>query len=776
VPSGERLFVSYTDSDKGWAEWIAWQIEAAGYPVELQAWDFHPGQHFIERMNQALERAHRVVAVLSDAYVAAPYAAEEWWAALLRGRGEPARLLPVRVQPCTLPPLLQGRIFVDLVAVDEAEAASRLRQGLAASLEGARSKPPAAPLFPGGQPSFPGTGPAISNLPPRNPNFTGRAELLDALAERLGTDGATSLVAAHGLGGVGKTQLALEYAHRHAHEYDLAWWVLADAAPSIVAGLGELAPRLGLADEPDLEATAARVVEALGRRSGWLLVFDNAEDPSAVDRFRPGGSGGHVLVTSRNPAFGQLGARVDVEVMAAQEAVAFLLARSGDGDRAAARELADELGGLPLALAQAAAYCEQTSLDLAGYLARFRARRGELLTRGTPADYPWTVATTWRLNLDRVEATVPAAAELLRLCAFLAPDAIPLELLAAAPAVLPTALARVATDDLAIDELVAALHRFSLVRRDRSGLAVHRLVQVVVRDSLTTGQASQWAGRAVRLVLSALPGDAQDPGNWPRYAALLAHAQTAAGHTHARTAAPDTTAMLLCQVGGYLQSRAEPAAARAAVEQALAITAPAAGPAHPLAAAAMHLLGLVVRDLGDLDGARRRLELALSSTQAAHGPGHPFTTGVLGDLGGVLEELGDLAGAYRLQERALAMSEATYGPDHPSVATCLGNLGNLLRKRGKLAEARRFRERALAINRAAYGPDHPRVAASLSNLALVLDEQGELAAAHRCYRRVLAIAEAAFGPDHPKVAVSLNNIGNVVGMARGELGDLTDAR
>ena len=393
--------------------------------------------------------------------------------------------------------------------------------------------------------------------------------------------------------------------------------MLADAAPSILTGLAELASRLGLADEPDLEATATRVVEAPGRRPGWLLVFDNAE---------------------------------------------------------------------------AAAYCEQTSLDLAGYLARFRTRRRELLARGTPADYPWTVATTWRLNLEQVEAGAPAAAELLRLCAFLAPDAIPLELLAAAPAELPATLAKVVGDGLAMDELVAALHRFSLMRRDRSGLAVHRLVQAVVRDSRTTGQARQWAERTVRLVLEALPGDPQDPGGWPRYAALLAHAQTAAAHARARNAALHVTAALLYQVGGYLWSRAELAAARVALEQTLAITAPAGGPGHPLAAAAMHLLGLVVRDLGDLDGARQRLELALVASQAAHGPGHPDTANALGDLGGVLEELGDLDGAYRHQERALAMFEA------------------------------------------AYGPDDPRTAASLNNLGLVLEEQGDLAAAHRCYQ------------------------------------------
>jgi tetratricopeptide (TPR) repeat protein len=690
------LFLSYTATDREWAEWIAWQLEAAGYLVELQAWDFHPGQHFIERMNQALERADRVVAVLSDAYMASRYASEEWWAALLRQPDEAARLLPVRVADCALPPLLAARIYIDLVGVNESEATRRLRHGVAASAKGIRGKPATAPPFPGsqdvlaagGQPPFPGAGPAVSNLPPRNPNFTGRAGLLAALNEQLEAGGTAGLVAAHGLGGVGKTQLALEYAHRHAHEYELVWWVTADATSPIVTGVGELAPRLGLPVETELGATAAKVVEALRRRAGWLLVFDNAEDPAVVGRFLPAGSGGHVLVTSRNPAFGQLGAKVDVDILPAEEAVAFLLARSGDNDRVAAGELAAELGGLPLALAQAAAYCEQTSLDLAGYLARYRTRRRELLARGTLVGYPATVATTWRLNLEAVQASAPAAVELLRLCAFLAPDAIPLELLAAAPAVLPDALARVAADELATDELVAALHRFSLVRRDRSGLAVHRLVQAVVRDSMEAGPAGQWAGRAVRLLLAALPEDPQDPAGWPRYAALLAHAQTAAHHAQAGTIAPAATVELLHLVGAYLWSRAELAAARATLQQALAIIRATDGPDHPNAAAILHTLGLVLRDLGDLAGARKRLELALAINKAAYGPDHPAVAGDLADLGGVLEELGDLAGAYRCQKRALAAFEAAHGTDHPDVAITLASLGNLLRKRGKLADAR----------------------------------------------------------------------------------------
>jgi hypothetical protein len=305
----------------------------------------------------------------------------------VRDRGEPARLLPVRIKPCTLPPLLAGRIHIDLVDVGEPEAIQRLRQGAAASLRGERGKPMTVPAFPGyqrglpdSQPPWPGAGPGIANLPARNPHFTGRADLLTVLEGQLDAGSAAALVAAHGLGGVGKTQLALEYAHQHAGAFELVWWVPAETPLAAATVLAELAPRLGLPVEPDLEATAAAVVHALGRRSGWLLVLDNAEDPELVNRLRPGGDGGRVLVTFRNPAFGQLGAKVQVEVWPPDVAAGFLLERTGTGDtdrpadEQAALELAAELGGLPLALAQAAAYCEQTSLDLTGYPRGMSAR------------------------------------------------------------------------------------------------------------------------------------------------------------------------------------------------------------------------------------------------------------------------------------------------------------------------------------------------------------------------------------------------------------------
>ena len=224
-----EFFVSYTGADQAWAEWLADQLEAAGHPVVLQVWDFRPGENFILRMNQALEQAERVLAVLSPAYFGSAYATDEWTAALVRDREGRDRLLPVRIAPCELPPLIANRVYVDLVGLDERAAAARLLAGV----EQGRARPPGPIPFPGqAQPAtgarsrFPGRRQEIFTAPPRNPNFTGRGELLKALRRTLRARQAGAVVqasAAYGLGGVGKTQVATEFAHRFAADYDLIW-------------------------------------------------------------------------------------------------------------------------------------------------------------------------------------------------------------------------------------------------------------------------------------------------------------------------------------------------------------------------------------------------------------------------------------------------------------------------------------------------------------------------------------------------------------------------
>jgi len=325
----------------------------------------------------------------------------------------------------------------------------------------------------GSRPRLAGSAPRVWNVPARNPGFTGRDQLLAELRERLLAGDRAVVQALRGMGGVGKTQLAVEYAHRFARDYDLAWWINSEQAELIgdqVAALG-----LALGCVPPGTATEAvrwTVLAELRERGGWLLVFDNAERPEDVVAWLPGG-GGHVLITSRERDWDEVAAPVEVDVLARPESVAILQARVGGLGEIDADRLADQLGDLPLAVAQAAGFMAETGMAAAQYLDLLRTRAGQLLARGAPRTYPKSLAAATELIADRLATEDPAAAELASLCAFLAPAPIPEELITTATGELPGQLAARAADPLAWHQTLAHLARQSLARIDHRGLQIH---------------------------------------------------------------------------------------------------------------------------------------------------------------------------------------------------------------------------------------------------------------------------------------------------------------
>jgi tetratricopeptide (TPR) repeat protein len=770
------FFVSYTSADTAWAEWIAQTLEDAGYQTVVQAWDFRPGQDFLHQIQQATLRADRTIAVLSPAYLGSSFGEAEWRAAFASDpTGERGLLLPVRVAEVTPPGLLRSRIYLDLVGLDEPAATARLLAGVRLD----RAKPVGRRLYPGGQttPSgarFPGQRPAIFEVPARNPHFTGRNDLLQALRAHLAKNTTGAVVqagAVHGLGGVGKTQLAVEYAHRYAADYDLVWWIRAEQPAAISGRLAQLARRLGLPELPSLDEQVGAVFDALGQRDRWLLVYDNALTPADLTGLRPPAGGGQVLVTSRNPAWSGVAATVRVEVFSRDQAVGFLAKRTGSGDQAALRRLAGMLGDLPLALEQAAAYLEETAIDVGEYL-DLLADRPELFALGQPATTEQTIATTWTVSLDRVRTEAPLAEDLLTLAAFLAPDDLPRAVLAEHADALPEPLAAAVGDRLELPQVLGALRRYSLATVTADTLSVHRLVQAVVRHALEPALARVWAAAAVGLVRASFPDQADDVEAWPAAARLLPHALAATDHADVLGADPTATAGLLEDAGRYLDGRAEHTQAKTLHERALSIREAQLGPQDPDTADSHQNLGVVLRNLGDLKAARTHHERALAIFEARLGPDHPRTATSLQNLARDLHLQGDLDGARALHERALAIREACLGPDHPDTAFSLNNLAAVLHDQGDLDGAGPLVQRALAIREARLGPDHPLTAASLTYLGDVLHAQGDLKGARALHERALAIREARLGPDHPITAYTLSNLASVLDAQ----GDLEGAR
>ncbi len=650
------FFISYTGKDRQWAEWIAWQLEETGYSVVIQAWDFRPGGNFVLDMQKAAE-AERTIAVLSPDYLQKPFPQAEWAAAFAEDpTGEAKKLLPVRVVECSPKGLLAPIVYIDLVNRNETEAKDELLKGVNHS----RIKPETAPRFPLSQPShrviadqprFPGALPAVWNIPfRRNPHFTGRDELITEIEEALAKGEVAALTqpqAITGLGGVGKTQLAVEYAYRHAADYDIVWWVRSEEPITMAkdfAALGsELTPPVEILNR-NVEAVKRRLERMSRREARWLLILDNATDVASAGKLLPRNSNGHILITSRDQNWRGVAQPLSVLPLAREDAIKFLLERTGQSNHEAANDLADELGDLPLALEQAGAYIETTGKPIADYLRLFRSKQREMIARGQPAtDYEATVATTWNISFQSLRDESPAAANLLNLFAFFAPEGIRREWIVAGAGSLPETLAVAVADELAFDDIAAALRHYSLVEvsAERNSFTVHRLVQAVSCSRMTDDESAKWTEAAARLVNNAFPGGdiTQQPETWPSCGELLLHALSVTEQAEAFKVANEQTATLLNQLGLYLRVFARYAEAKGLLERALAIDEASFGPDHPNVANRVNNLAGVLKDLGDLAQARKLYERALAIFRKFLGDDHPNTRTVRENLETLIEEM-----------------------------------------------------------------------------------------------------------------------------------------
>jgi tetratricopeptide (TPR) repeat protein len=768
-PSKKDFFISYNKADREWAEWIAWHLEESGhYDVDIQAWDFGPGCNFVIEMDRAIQRCDRVIAVLSPDYLTSLFTQPEWAAYFAQDpTGKERRIVSVRVRECELKGLLAQIVFTDLVGKPENEGKAVLLDAVKIG----RRKPESEPGFPGrkvaSKPRFPGALPDIWNIPHlRNPNFTEPGERLTEMRDALRSGEPAALTQAlAGLGGVGKTQLAIEYAYRHAFDYSLVWWMRSEQAAILAADYAALAKGLDLPEKDAAEqpVVISAVRDALQHRRDWLLVFDNANAPEEIRDYLPA-MGGHVLITSRHAAWGGVAQKVEVKKWTPEAATEFLLKRTGQTDADAAKELARELDYLPLALEQAAAYIDSAQKTLPGYLAMFRQHQLTLLKRGKPGtDYPATVETTWEFAFQRLETESPSGVALLQLCAFLAPDDIPRDVIVAGAELLPASLGETVRDGLAFDDAVSAIRRYSLIDASgESALSMHRLVQAVVRDRLDLPGRGRWAEAALNVVNEAFPFQSDDVRTWDECNRLLPHAIVAAGLAEGLSVGSAAMRRLVNQMGVYASGRAEYGKAKAAFERGLDLNEKAFGSDHPDVAVSLNNLGLVLKALGDIPGAKIAYERALAINEKVLGPDHPKVGASINNLGAVLSALGDLPGAKEAFERALKIDEKAFGPDHPNVATRVNNLGSVLRALGDLSEARAAYQRALRIDEKAFGSDHPEVATDVGNLGGVLKALGDLAGAKAAYERALKIVEKSFGPHHPAVALALNNLGTVL--------------
>ena len=586
--------------------------------------------------------------------------------------------------------------------------------------------------------------------------LAGREDLLADLHTRLtGGDGpGPRTVALHGFGGAGKTSLALAYAHRHLAQVGVAWQLPAENPTVLADGYGQLAAQLGARDVADTRDPVASVHGVLAAfPDQWLLVFDNAPDRVSVEAFLPPAGPGRVLITSQS-ALWPGGQALEVQVLDTEVAAGFLAERTCDPGRQAAWDLADTLGGLPLALEQAAAYIQATGITLAGYLSLFRDRQVDLLARGQAAGHPADVAATLGLALSRLGDEAPAAVGLLRLLACCAPEPVPWRLLLTprpgpagqlGPDVAPV-LGRLLDDRLAAGDAVAALRRYSLVSPIAGGLVlVHRLVQAVTAGQMPADLARQWRQATAALVGAALPADPPWlSGTWPDYALLLPHVQATAPADGAAAAA----------IADYLGFSGSYPAARASMKRVLEARQRTYGTEHPGTLKARGGLAHWIAQAGDAAAARDQLAGLVPAAERVLGPEHPDTLWFRRELAWWTCEAGDAAAARDQSAELVPVCERVLGPEHPETLTVRQGLAAYTGRAGDWVAARDQSAALVPVYQRVLGPEHTGTLGAQANLAGWTGKAGDPAAARRLFAEVLTVHERVFGPEHPDTLAS----------------------
>ncbi len=605
----------------------------------------------------------------------------------------------------------------------------------------------------------------------RNPNFTGREGLLGSVADLLESNRLLAVVALEGMGGVGKSQTALEYVYRNAEHYQMVAWIRAERPETLAEDYCAIGAPLGLPETPEQQHRIEAVRSWLERNDRWLLVFDNATEPAALRSFLPRSHSGHVLVTSRHTSWRGLAASVEVEVLAPDQAAEFLFARTGENDAAAARKLCEELGGLPLALEEAAAYMESTGRTIASYLSHLRNHRQRLLF-GEPRSgaSAGALGTAWELSFRQVEREAPRASELLKLTAFLAPDDVPLDLFRAGAKRLPPELAQNVRDEIAFDAEIAALRRYSLVRVEGDRFAIHRLVQLAARERLSSEERERWAGASLHMVEAAYPKAALAGAYEPASGRLLPHALSVLGHTRQDPGCSEVSARLLRRTGIYRSARGEHDLASRDLGLALALFEEGSDRNEEQLAGVLWEHAMVLYVLGEAEAARTHLDRCIGLIEAREGRSALRLAAPLITLSWVQRTLGEFAASLATAERALAITEAALGREHGFNSMPVVMLARGYWNAGRVVEARAAAARCAAL--LTEKDVHPMASGTLFHLGQVLLDLGDPRQASACGARGLEISERAYGPNHP--FVSLNSA--VLGAAQMQLGNFEQAR
>ena len=741
-----------------------------GLRVWLDEWELIPGRPWQEAI-EAVIGSVRSSAVLVGPDGLGPWEIPEMRASLSQLVRRRLPVIPVLLPGCPNPPkipLFLGEVtWVDLRPGLTEEGLDRLEWGITGKKANREKKDGGSSVL------------RLHNLPflPLGDLLKGRDEELQRLIANLQSSAQATAItqAIHGLGGIGKTRLAVEYAWRSGDRYDTALFVVADSPEALRLGLASLA-RPSLLALPVYETGAeAKIVEAvlvwLREHPRWLLILDNIdteEAAKAVKEMLPQLGNGHVLLTSRRREWPAAVRKQPLGELTREEATQFLLQRtegermSAENDAEQAGRLAEILDGLPLALEQAAAYIGHHQTSLARYLKDWEREREKVLEWHDAAvmDYPASVAATWQKTFSQL---CPEGAAILRMSSFLAPEPIPEEMFETGKETFELAAKALAEEtgqqmtDRTVRDAFSDLAGFSMITRSAGNFTVHRVVQEVLRTRIPEEHRREWVERSLRLVDAHAPLEAGDVRTWPVWHLLRPHAERIIEEAD-DAGILDPTDRLMSLLALLLFHKALYAQAEPLMRRSLQIGEDALGLEEPEVATRLSDLAQLLKETNRLSEAELLIRRALQIDEASFGTQHPNVAIDLNNLAQLLKATNRLSEAEPLMRRALQIDEASFGTQHPNVATDLNNLATLLQSTNRLSEAEPLMRRALQIDEASFGTQHPKVRSRHNNLARLLQDTNRQWEAEPLMRRAAEIFEASLGPDHPRTRAAQSNL------------------
>ena len=604
------------------------------------------------------------------------------------------------------------------------------------------------------------TSPTVwGGVPPRNPNFTGREDLLRQLHERLMEPGAMTAVlpqTLHGLGGVGKSQLAVEYAYRHRADFDVIWWIPAELTVQIQSSLAELGQRLNLGAPSEVNVAVNAVLDALkgSGRGGlqlppnWLLIYDNADDPENIVPYLPTGGPGRILVTSRNSQWLNRARPLEVDVFQRAESIMLLQRRGPDLNNEDADRLAAALGDLPLAIEQAAAWRAETGMPAGEYIQLLEEKQHEMLDLPGPLDYQKSVAAAWNLSLDNLRANNPAALRVLQICAFFAPEPVPRSMFANARSVsVEPDLDRALHDRLRLSEVIRDINRYALARIDHriNSIQMHRLVQAVLISQMTEEERDTMRHGAHLLLAANDPLTPDSAEHWARYSQLYPHVVA----SKAIECEDSAVRELVYNMAQFLHFWGESKSSRVMSQQIYDGWRARFGAENPETLKIGRWLGFMLWTAGEF---RRSAEFnaeLLDIHQRVIGEEHEDTLDAMGSVAGDRRADGDFAGALEFSRTIHQRCVQRFGDNDPLTLNAAHNLAVSLRLSGLFVEARERDEITWQRKVDTYGTDH--ALSLLTQVGLTLDQRelGDYVAASTVHDEIVARYQAVHGPLNP---------------------------